>query len=260
MADRTGRLTTRELSMRTVADFEQFFWQVNGCGCALYLFGRHLSPAASAAITGRRPPAAGVRPAGRDWRTGELAAVKDLVRQGLAHGILVYADAEPVGWCHFGRADEVPVPRDDSIPRKRFARYPSTQWRITCLLTRIDHRRRGVAGTALAAAVAAIKKRGGGWIEATPISFPHRDTTLRKVRREHGWNSTAVDEYLKDNWPSREIPGLGRVGACPVTAQTMTNVGTLSMYEKLGFKPTKIDELSGDPRLPFDRVVVRLKA
>jgi hypothetical protein len=40
MASRTKRLTTRELSMRTLPDFERFVWQVNGCGCALYLFGR----------------------------------------------------------------------------------------------------------------------------------------------------------------------------------------------------------------------------
>jgi hypothetical protein len=252
MATQTKRFTTRELSVRTLPDFERFFWQVNGCGCALYLFGRHLSPAASPAKPGKHPP-------GREWRAGELAAVKDLVRKGLAHGILVYADGEPVGWCHFGRAEEVPVPRDDSIPRRMFARDPSSQWRITCLLTRIDHRRQGVAGRALAAAVAAIKKRGGGWVEATPMAFPHRDPMLTKLRKAHGWRSPEVIDYLRDNWPSKEIPGIGRVSACPVTARSMENKGTLSMFEKLGFKPAAIDELRNDRQHPWNYVLVRLK-
>lgn len=252
MVTRDKQFTTRELSVGTLPDFERFFWQVNGCACALYLFGRHLSPAESSAEKGKRF-------SGKDWRAGELAAVKDLVHKGLAHGILVYADGEPVGWCHFGRAEEVPVPRDDSIPRRMFARDPSTQWRITCLLTRIDYRRRGVAGTALAAALAAIKKRGGGWVEAIPMSFPHRDPVLTRLRQTYGWRSQEVSDYLRDNWPSKEIPGIGRVNACPVTSRTMDHAGTLSMYEKLGFEPVAIDELRHDPQHSWDYLVVRLK-
>lgn len=249
----TKQYTTRELSIRTLPDFERFFWQVNGCGCALYLFGRHRRPATSSTKERKHIP-------GSEWKASELAAVKDLVRKRQAHGILVYADAEPVGWCHFGRAAEVPVPRDDSIPRRMFARDPSTQWRITCLLTRIDHRRQGVASTALAAAVAAIKKHGGGWIEATPMAFPHHDPMLTKLRKTFGWRSPEVIDYIRDNWPSKEIPGIGRVNACPATTRTMDHAGTLSMYQKLGFKPTGIDEFrSGDPRYPWHFVVVRLK-
>jgi GNAT superfamily N-acetyltransferase len=257
MARPAKRFTTRELSMRTLADFERFFWGVNGCGCALYLFGRHLSPAAGSSEKGKRFT-------GRDWRATELAAVSELVRKGLAHGILVYAGGEPVGWCHFGRAEEVPVPRDGSIPRSMFARDPSTQWRITCMLTRIDHRRQGVASIALAAAVAAIKKRGGGWIEAMPMAFPHRDPMLTEVRKRYGWRSTELIEYVRDAWPSMEIPGIGRVNACPVTTRSMGHTGTLSMYEKLGFKPTAIEFGNSDPNHPWHylghALVVRLRA
>jgi GNAT superfamily N-acetyltransferase len=256
MARRSMRLTTRELSTRTLDDFERFFWGVNGCGCALYLFGRHLSPAANSAEKGKRFT-------GKDWRATELAAVKELVRKGLAHGILVYAEGEPVGWCHFGRTEEVPVPRDDSIPQSMFARDPSSQWRITCMLTRIDHRRQGVASMALAAAVAAIKKHGGGWIEAMPMAFPHRDPMLTKLRKTYRWRSTEITDYLRDNWPSKQIPGIGRVNACPVTTRSMGHTGTLSMYEKLGFKPTAIEFGNSDPQHPWhylgQALVVRLK-
>lgn len=255
MPAQTKKFTTRELSVRTLADFERFFWQVNGCGCALYLFGRHLT-------LQPLPPSSAEKGStfqGRARRARELAAVKELVRKGMAHGILVYLDGEPVGWCHFGRAEEVPVPREDSIPRSMFARHPDTQWRITCLLTRTDHRHQGVASTALAAAVTAIKKRGGGWIEATPMAFPHHDLMLTKLRKAYGWRSPEVTAYIRDNWPSKEIRGIGRVNACPVTTRSMDHAGTLSMYEKLGFRPTAIDQFRSDPQHPWHFVVARLK-
>lgn len=45
-------------------------------------------------------------------RAREAASVKDLVRKRQARGILVYAAGEPLGWCHFGRVDELPVPSE----------------------------------------------------------------------------------------------------------------------------------------------------
>jgi ribosomal protein S18 acetylase RimI-like enzyme len=41
-------------------------------------------------------------------------------------------------------------------------------WRITCFVVHRGYRRRGVASTALNAAVAAIRRRGGGLVEAYP--------------------------------------------------------------------------------------------
>ena len=114
---------------------------------------------------------------------------------------------------------------------------------------------------ALAAAVAAIKMRGGGWVEAVPMAFPHRDPMLTKLRKTYGWRSTEITEYLRESWPSKDIPGIGRVNACPVTTRSMDHAGTLSMYEKLGFKPIAIDEFrSSDPHHPWHYLVVRLKA
>lgn len=194
-------------------------------------------------------------------RARELAAVRELVRTGQAHGILVYADGEPVGWCHFGRADELPVPSEDSVQGTTYARHPSTDWVITCFTTRMDHRRRGVATRALTAAVAAIKKRGGGWIEAVPMAFPHDDPHVRALRRTFGWRSTEVADYLRDTWPSRELPGIGRVSACLTTSRTMGHMGSMAMFERAGFKAAGRDEQrsTDDPRYPSDFVVMRLR-
>lgn len=261
-----AKLTTRELSMDTFPDFEKFFGQVHGCACTLYLFGRHLTPAASTAK--ERAQRLGAPDRSRkhfphkEWmRARELSAVKELVQSGQAHGILVYADSEPVGWCHFGRADELPLERDGKIPEKMFARHPSTQWRITCLTTLMNYRRQGVATTALAAAVAAIRNHGGGWIEATPMAFPHHDPTVAQLRRTFGHRSPEVLAYLQQNWPTKEIPGLGQVNACPTTTRTLGHMGTMTMFETQGFKPTTRDPLqaSDDPHHPWDFVIMRLK-
>ncbi|TCO21136.1 hypothetical protein EV652_11143 [Kribbella steppae] len=266
MAADAVRLTTRELSMRTFPDFEQFFSQVHGCACTLYFFGRHLTPLAGTAKERAdrlgAPDRSQKQFPHQEWmRAQQLSAVKELVRSWQAHGILVYADGEPVGWCHFGRADEVPLECDHKIPEQMFARHPSSQWRITCLTTLMTYRRQGVAGTGLAAAVAAIRKHGGGWIGATPMAFPHHDPMVGKLRKTFGHRSPEVLDYLQQNWPSKEIPGIGRVNACPATTRTLGHMGTMSMFEKLGFKATGRDELrsSDDPRNPWGFVVMRLK-
>jgi hypothetical protein len=266
VASKAVRFSTRELSLRTFSDFERFFSQVHGCACTLYFFGRHLTPAAQTARERAKLLGAPDRSQKRFphralMRERELAAVRELVGQRKAHGILVYDDADPVGWCHFGRADEVPVNRDDTIPANVFARDPSAQWRITCFTTRMDYRRCGVAGTALTAAVAAISKRGGGWIEATPMAFPHDDPMVRKLRRTYGWRSPEVINYVRDNWPTKEIPGIGRVDGCLTTSRTIGHMGTMSMFEEVGFEVTGIDEQrsSEDPRYPGHFVVMRLK-
>lgn len=261
------RYTTRELSAETFPDFAQFFGQVHGCACTLYFFGRHLSPvggtADQRAVSLGSAPDRGRKhfPQADVMRARELAAVKVLVDRGQANGILVCAGDEPVGWCHFGRADELPAPSEESVAGTTYARDPSTDWLITCFTTRMDHRRRGLATTALNAAVAAIKTRGGGWIEGVPMAFPYDDPTVRKLRRTFGWRSTEVANYLRDTWPSKEVAGIGRLSACLSTSRTMGHMESMSMFEKARFTAIRRDEQrsTDDPRYPRDFVVMRLR-
>jgi GNAT superfamily N-acetyltransferase len=43
-------------------------------------------------------------------------------------------------------------------------------WRITCFVVDKNYRKRGVASAALKAALEAIRKKGGGLVEAYPIT------------------------------------------------------------------------------------------
>src|SRR5579875_943668 len=240
MSEPAARFTARELSMRTFPDFEQFFAEVHGCACTLYFFGRHLSvmpgtAADRAKRLGKPDRSRNHFPLQELRRAREAAAVKELVRAGQAHGILVYDNRKAVGWCHFGRIDELPVPNAESNPNRRYAQHDDTDWVINCFTTKMGYRRQGVATHALRAAIAAIKKRGGGWIEAHPIAFPHNDPTLGKLRRTYQWRSPEVADYLRHNWPSTEVPGIGTLQGCPSTTKTISHVGTMSMFEKAGF-------------------------
>jgi GNAT superfamily N-acetyltransferase len=95
---------------------------------------------------------------------------RELVERGCAQGILVYANGQPVGWCQYGPREE--LPRIDSSRKYRGLAPKGTEkfWRITCSAVLKEHRRRGVASAALKAALEAIRKKGGGLVEAYSIT------------------------------------------------------------------------------------------
>jgi GNAT superfamily N-acetyltransferase len=161
-----GPYRTRELAPDTWPDFERFFSGGNGwdfCWCVAF----HRT---------------GTRAGDRGLRRAELGErnrpeKRRLVEQGRSHGILVYLDGTPIGWCQFGRRDE--LPRIDRTRKYRAAAtrgLPENLWRITCFAVDRKHRRQGVAAAALAGALEAIARRGGGVVEAYPIETWRRGT------------------------------------------------------------------------------------
>lgn len=95
-------------------------------------------------------------------------------------GLVAYLDGEPAGWCavqprsvyvHLlgsrvvwaGRDED---PADDSV------------WAVTCFVTRVGFRRRGVSGALAAAAVDFARKRGARAVEGYPmITVPGKTIT-----------------------------------------------------------------------------------
>src|SRR5688500_16762976 len=94
------KFSTKELSTHTWPDYVRFFSKGNGwdhCGCTAY--------------QGFAAPSKVRKWADkRDWN---LELKCDLVERHVAHGILVYADREPVGWCQFGPKRELPIPEGE---------------------------------------------------------------------------------------------------------------------------------------------------
>jgi GNAT superfamily N-acetyltransferase len=94
-----------------------------------------------------------------------------LLLRGHAQGILVYSGARAVGWCQFGRREDLPrIERGRKYKSMEKALGPPPKWRITCFFVDRPLRRSGVARFALHAALDAIRRHGGGIVEGYPAS------------------------------------------------------------------------------------------
>ncbi len=149
-------LTSKELSPSTWKDFEALFVKHNGvwggCWCMFY----HQQGTFQLG---------GQERANRN-RDRKLA----LVKQGRTHGIIVYSNKTPVGWCQCGVKDELPrMDASRSYLEKGLYKGKKKLWRITCFFIDRDHRGKGIARFALSRALGPIRKRGGGVVEAYPL-------------------------------------------------------------------------------------------
>ena len=186
-----------------------------------------------------------------------------LVEDGRAHGILVYAESEPIGWCQFGPQGELPVePREKG--REPRSDRESELWRITCFVTQKQWQHQGVAQTALRAALDTIKKKGGGLVEGYPFAqattfAPNTaiTTEFSNLVQSHGRGSAEV----KAAWYRREggiayeagkpvvaeevVDGVGPVNALCRWWSPAFHVGTVAMFEGEGFKAVGTVESSG---------------
>ncbi|WP_395711817.1 GNAT family N-acetyltransferase [Reyranella sp.] len=144
------KLTTRELTSDLWLDLEALFGSNGACGGCWCMFWRQAR--------------------GEDWSEIKGAVNKRrfraLVEEDRAHGVLAYVDGVPVGWAAFdrrrelGKLDRAPSLACDDADRV---------WSLPCFFVKAGHRRQGVASALIAAAVAAVRRRGGTVVEAYPV-------------------------------------------------------------------------------------------
>jgi ribosomal protein S18 acetylase RimI-like enzyme len=161
MSSGVASYTTKELSRKTWPDLEKLFTRPGigdawWCWCTFHHTARFTRE--------NTPRTRGVRAARNRQEK------KQLVEKREAHGILVYAKDEPVGWCQYGRREELPRVDHSRNYRNFEAAGDGSFWRITCFVVDKNYRRRGVASAGLKAALEAIGKKGGGVVEAYPVS------------------------------------------------------------------------------------------
>ena len=234
-----ARFTTKELTRRTWHDFERLFTQGNGwdhCWCMAYQGGNKSGP--------RRAERSAIN---RD-------AKQRLVENGRAHGILVYAGGEPVGWCQYGPHTELPIV-DDGARRELFPGGSERLWRITCFVTLKQWQHQGVARAALRAALGGIRRKGGGTVEAYPFAradAPPADPEVAReiadLARRYGAKSAEVRaawvrrhggvtyEGRKPLLVEQVIDGVGAVNALCRWWGPAFHVGTVEMFEREGFQ------------------------
>jgi GNAT superfamily N-acetyltransferase len=157
-AQETGSFEARELEPSRWTDFETLFRKYHGvqagCWCMFYHRKGPTGPLGS-----RRRQEANRR----DHRA--------LLLRGHANGIMMYRDGQPVGWCQFGLREDLPRIEAGRKYKELAPRLGEpTCWRITCFFVDRPYRRSGIARQALHAALRAIRRRGGGIVEAYPAT------------------------------------------------------------------------------------------
>jgi ribosomal protein S18 acetylase RimI-like enzyme len=106
------------------------------------------------------------------------AVKEERVRTGRAHAALVLdRDGVAQGWCQYGSPAELPNIKHGRLYHKDAP--PEPDWRITCIFVDKAHRGRGVARTALEAALDQIAREGGGLVEAIPEATAGRQAQGR---------------------------------------------------------------------------------
>jgi GNAT superfamily N-acetyltransferase len=93
-------------------------------------------------------------------------AMEAIIRGGEVPGLLAYLDGEPIGWCSVGPREAFPV-LDRSPVLRRVDDLPV--WSIVCFFIDRKHRKRGLEGLLIEAAVDYARSRGGRIVEAYPV-------------------------------------------------------------------------------------------
>ena len=86
-------------------------------------------------------------------------------------GLVAYLDGEPVGWCAVApRADHPRLLRDYRVPwlGRNEDKADTTVWAVTCFVTRVGYRRRGVSRALAREAVGFARECGAGAVEGYP--------------------------------------------------------------------------------------------
>lgn len=170
MVTRRPKYSTNELSSETWKDFERFFrkpGEWSNCQCMWF----HRE--------GPRPKEEQELPA-KERNEINFQTQKSLVDKGRSHGILIYEDADPIGWCQYGLKDEFPrIDNGRGYHKLSLDDDSARLWRITCFCVEKKHRNLGVAKAGLRAALSSIRAQGGGTVEAFPTN---QKTTLTAHR------------------------------------------------------------------------------
>jgi GNAT superfamily N-acetyltransferase len=99
------------------------------------------------------------------------AAIRLLVEEGEAPGLLGYLDGRPVGWVAVAPRGDYPA-----LGRSRILKPVDDEpvWSLSCLFVEKSHRRKGVSVGLIRAAVEHVQRRGGTTVEAYPVE-PTKD-------------------------------------------------------------------------------------
>ena len=96
---------------------------------------------------------------------GNRRAMKKIVQSGEIPGIIVYKDAEPIGWCSVAPREKFHSLNRSPVLKK----IDETQvWSIVCFFIAKKYRNKGMMLILINAAIDYVRRKGGKVIEAYP--------------------------------------------------------------------------------------------
>ncbi len=167
--------TVKPLDQDTWAAFDKFVEGEGGVWDGCWCIGFHLDPQ-------------GPRGQCRPYRETKHR----LVCEGRAQAAVVFEGEDAIGWCQFGRTEELPNIKNRKNYEASLTELPD--WRIPCFYVGKRHRKKGVANLALHAALEMIGQLGGGVVEAYPFVVEGIKTSSSFL---HGGT---VDMFLREGF------------------------------------------------------------
>ena len=150
-----SKFTVKPLNTETWPDFARLVERHNGVWGGCWCLWFHQKPTGT--------------------KEGNKTVKHGLVCEGKARAALVFDGEIAVGWCQYGRPEELPR----IYHKKAYLQAVTDQpdWRITCFFVDRDYRKRGVAKVALEGALALISGEGGGLVESFPNEVAGKKTS-----------------------------------------------------------------------------------
>ena len=92
-------------------------------------------------------------------------------------GLIAYRGGEPVGWVAVEPRTSYPTALRGKVVVGGSGEEPDdgSVWAIVCFVVRVGHRRQGIAGALVAAAVSHARSRGARVIEGYPVDVQERE-------------------------------------------------------------------------------------
>ena len=130
------------------------------------LFGKHGACAGCWCMWWRLPRAQWVKGKGE----GNKRAIRNLVKNGAAPGLLAYSNGQPVGWCAIAPREAYP-----RLANSRILKPMDGQavWSITCFFVARPFRRSGVTVELIEGAVEFARQGGARIVEGYPVEPSH---------------------------------------------------------------------------------------
>jgi GNAT superfamily N-acetyltransferase len=106
------------------------------------------------------------------WRGGNRDRFLERVAASpTPFGVLAYDGGTPVGWCAAGpRSRYARALRSPVLKPVRDPAEDDSVWLVPCFFTRVGHRRHGVSGQLLAAAIEMARAHGATAVEGFPLA------------------------------------------------------------------------------------------